>query len=290
MKGARPTWKGSLKLSLIAVPIRVYPATTTAPDVAFRQLHRRCHTPIQIKKWCPHCHEEVSGDQIVRGYETSKNHYVLVEDDEVEALRPDTTHVIALSHIISAARIGPIHVERTYFLTPDTKEAGAAFAVLRDALDGQAAIGRVALHGREYLVAVEAFEAALIMYTLRTAGEVRDLSATDGVQFATAAKVKTAEVTLARQILGTLTTARDVTAFTDHYEESLRAMLVKKRGGDVAAPIEPGPGKVVDLMQALRASLAAVGTRKSARAKAGSRQATVIAHPSSRRRRARRAS
>lgn len=288
MKGIRPTWKGSLKLSLIAIPIRVYPATTNTADVSFRQLHRRCHTPIQLKKWCPHCEEEVSSDDIVHGYETSKGQYVLVEDEDIKKLRPETTQVIDLSHVIEASSIGPINVERTYFVTPDTKPAGSAFAVLRQALEGRAAIGRVSLHGREYLVALEAFEAAIIMYTLRTAGEVRDLSATDGLEFASAAKVKPEEVKLARQLLASLKTTRDVTSFTDHYEESLRAMIAEKTSGEPIVAAETKPGKVLDLMQALRQSLAEVGKRPAA--KAGARRAEVVVHPSTHRRRVRRAS
>jgi DNA end-binding protein Ku len=288
--GARPTWKGSLKLSLIAIPIRVYPATSASSDVHFRQLHRRCHTPIQLKKWCPHCEEEVSSDDIVRGYESSKGHFVLVEEEEIKSLRPETTHVIDLSNIVERSSIGPIHVERTYFLTPDTRAAGSPFAVMRAALDGQAAVGRVALHGREYLVAVEPFDDALIMYTLRTAGEVRDLSATEGLEFAAEAKPRPDEVKLARQVLGTLDRATDITSFTDHYEEALKAMLAKKTGGEVVSVgAAPAQGrKVVDLMDALKQSLAAAGQQKKTPAKANLKKGSVVAHPSSRR--ARRAS
>ena len=88
---ARVAWKGSLKLRLIAIPIRVFPATSASADVSFRQLHRRCHTPIQLKKWCPHCEEEVSADDVVRGYESSKGEYIVVEEDEIARLRPEAT-------------------------------------------------------------------------------------------------------------------------------------------------------------------------------------------------------
>ena len=289
-QSARPTWKGSLKLSLIAIPIRVYPATSSASDVHFRQLHRRCHTPIQLKKWCPHCEEEVSNDDIVRGYESSKGHFVLVEEEEIKSLRPETSHVIDLSNIVERSSIGPIHVERTYFLTPDSQAAGSPFAVMRAALEGQAAIGRVALHGREYLVAVEPFDEALIMYTLRTAGEVRDLSATEGLEFAAQARPRPDEVKLARQVLGTLDKATDVSSFTDHYEEALKTMLARKSDGEVVAVGEaPARGrKVVDLMDALKQSLAAAGERRKAPARVRLAKGNVVAHPSSRR--ARRAS
>jgi len=281
MAPARAAWKGSLRLSLIAIPIRVFPATSAASDVSFRQLHRKCHTPIQLKKWCPHCEEEVSNEDVVRGYESSKGHFVLVEDEEIAKLRPESTRVVDLSHIIDAKAIDPIYIERSYYVTPDTKVAGAAFAVIRDALAGQAAIGRLALHGREYLVAVLPHEQALVLHTLRTAGEVRELSSVPDLTFADA-KTKPEEIKLAKQVLGSLKTTRDLTAFTDHYEEALREMIARKGAGTMVTAEGEAPSKVVDLMQALRQSLASVTNEKK-------KPARVLRHPSAARRKARKA-
>lgn len=281
MAPARAAWKGSLRLSLIAIPIRVFPATSAASDVSFRQLHRKCHTPIQLKKWCPHCEEEVSNEDVVRGYESSKGHFVLVEDEEIAKLRPESTRVVDLSHIIDAKAIDPIYIERSYYVTPDTKVAGAAFAVIRDALAGQAAIGRLALHGREYLVAVLPHEQALVLHTLRTAGEVRELSSVPDLTFADA-KTKPEEIKLAKQVLGSLKTTRDLTAFTDHYEEALREMIARKGAGTMVTAEGEAPSKVVDLMQALRQSLASVTNENK-------KPARVLRHPSAARRKARKA-
>ncbi len=277
---ARPTWKGSLRLSLIAIPIRVFPATSSSSDVSFRQLHRKCHTPIQLKKWCPHCEEEVSSDDIVKGYESSKGHFVLVEEEEIKKLRPESTRTVDLSHIVNAKAVDPLYIERSYYMTPDSKVAGSSFAVIREALEGQAAIGRLALHGREYLVAVMPREAALMLYTLRTAGEVRELSAVPDLDFADA-RTKPEEVRLARQVLSSLKTADDLTQFTDHYEEALREMLARKGAGATVAAEGETPTKVVDLMQALRQSLATISSEKKKPAHATHRhEARVIAHPS----------
>jgi len=289
MAPARATWKGSLRLSLIAIPIRVFPATSTASDVAFRQLHRKCHTPIQLKKWCPHCEEEVSNEDIVRGYESSKGHFVLVEDEEIAKLRPESTRVVDLSHTIDATGIDPIYIERSYYVTPDTKVAGAAFAVIRDALEGQAAIGRLALHGREYLVAVMPREQALVLHTLRTAGEVRELSSLPDLNFLDG-KTKPEEIKLARQVLGSLKTTRDLTAFTDHYEDALREMIARKSAGAMVTAEGETPSKVVDLMQALRQSLASIGAEDNRPARATARQkARVLPHPSTAHRKTRKA-
>jgi DNA end-binding protein Ku len=279
---ARPVWKGSIKLSLISIPVRVFPATDSRADVSFRQLHRKCHTPIQLRKWCPHCEEEVGAGDIVKGYESSKGRYVLVSEEEIAKVRPTSTHVVDLSHVLATSEIDPIYIERSYFLAPDNRNAGSPFAVLREALEGQAGVGRLALHGREYLVAVLPREEGLVMYTLRMAGEVRDMSDIETLEFASA-RTKPDEVRLARQVLNALDHETQLSAFTDHYEEALKAMLAARAGSEVetAEGAAPAPKKVVNLMDALRQSLAAVSEpkKKPARAKHPRRAARVITHP-----------
>jgi DNA end-binding protein Ku len=281
--GPRPTWRGTIKLSLVAIPVRVFPATNAASDVHFRQLHRKCHTPIQLKKWCPHCNEEVAADDIVKGYEVSKGRYSLVEQQEVAKLRPESTKVIDVSHIVDASTVDPVYIERSYVLAPDSAAAGSPFAVFREALADKAGVGRLALHGREYLVAVLPKDTALMLYTLRTKGEVRDVSHVDGLEFAQV-KTKPDEVRLARQVLASLETADDLSDFTDHYQEALRAMLERKTAMETVDVEETGtPKKVVNLMDALRQSLAQVSAPKRKAAK-------VIAHPSTPHRKHRKAS
>jgi DNA end-binding protein Ku len=284
---ARATWKGAIRISLITIPIRVFPATNPGSDVSFRQLHRRCKTPIQLKKWCAHCEEEVPAEDIVKGYESSKGQFVLVEEEEISKLRPESTRVIDIAHVVDAAKIDPLLIERAYFLAPDTKIAGPSFAVLRESIDGRAGVGRLALHGREYLVAVLARDEALLMYTLRTSGEVRSAGNIDELEFARV-KAKPDEVKLARQVLQHYEQDVDLSTFTDHYQESLRAMLQAKAPDSTVVTKGGKPaGKVVDLMEALRQSLARVSSEKprGARAKKPARM-RVVAHPAGKRRKA----
>jgi DNA end-binding protein Ku len=256
---ARATWRGSLKLSLITIPIRVFPATTTTSDISFHQIHRVCRTRIQLRKWCPHCERLIEADEIVKGRDTGNGRYALVEEEEIAALRPASTKTVDVSHVVDASTIDPIYIERAYYVTPDTASAGEPFAVIRDALEGRAAVGRLALHGREYLVALVPRETALVLYTLRTKGEVRALDAIDERDFA-AVKGKPQETKLARQVLSSFETEADLSSFTDRYQEALREMLAKKATEDVAEAGEPGERKpstkVVNLMDALRQSLA----------------------------------
>ena len=284
---ARATWKGVIKLSLITIPIRVFPATNAGSDVSFRQLHRKCKTPIQMKKWCPHCDEEVSSGEIVKGHESSKGRFVLVEEEDIAKLRPESTRTIDVAHVVEASTIDPIYIERAYYLAPEGKAAASSFAVLRESLAGRAGVGRLALHGREYLVAVLPRDTALIMYTLRTAGEVRDVKAIDALDLARM-KVKADELKLARQVLQHFDSGRDLSSFTDHYQQSLRAMLKEKERDDEVVEIDEGkpsarPSKVVNLMDALRQSLNRVETRKPARAGARPRK-RARAHTKPRRR------
>ena len=287
MSTLRATWRGSIRISLVTVPIRVFPATTSASDVSFRQLHRVCQTPIQYKKWCPHCDEEVTADEIAKGYEAAKGEFVLVEDEEIRKLRPEATHVIDVSHVLDAGAIDPIYVERVYFLAPDNKPAAASYAVLRDGLQGRAAVGRLAVHGREYLAALVAREHAIAMYTLRTAGEVRSLGAISELEDVPAT-VKPDEVRLAKQVLEHFESDADLSAFTDNYQTALKELLESKRPTAVSPAPAAGKAtrsaKVVNLMDALRQSLETI-ERAEPRRKPKTARA-VLKHPGSRRRKA----
>jgi DNA end-binding protein Ku len=268
-----------LRLSLITIPIRAYPATRATSDVSFHQFHRRCKTRIQMKKWCPTCDVEVTGDDIVKGYETSKGRYVFVEDEEVKRLRPESTKAIIVSDVLDRTAIDPRYIERTYYLAPDSKDARSPFAVIREGLGEKAAIGRLALHGREYLAAVVADDEALTMYTLRTAGEVRSQDEIED-RDVSGVRVNADEVKLARRVVETFATDADLSGFVDTYQQRLRDMLKKKGAGeDVETEEAPAPTKVVNLMDALRQSLERVpkSTKKTAPA-SRRKKARVLKH------------
>ena len=119
---ARPTWKGFLKISLVNIPIRVFPATDSAATISFNQLHAECQTRIQQKRWCPHCEREVPMSEIAKGYEFEKGRYVVVSEDDMAKVRPESTRVIDLVQFTDAAAIDPIYVERPYYLAPDGRD------------------------------------------------------------------------------------------------------------------------------------------------------------------------
>lgn len=259
---ARPTWKGYLKISLVNIPVRVFPATDAAATISFNQLHRECGTRIQQKKWCPNCQVEVAQTDLAKGYEFEKGKYVVLDEEDIAKVRPESTRVINIVQFADASMIDPVYVERPYYLAPDGNVAAEAFAVMREGMAGKAAIGKVALYGREYLVAIQPREKGLVMYTLRHAQEVRSMGAIDELDHVPS-KIKPDEVKLAKQVIGNFETGGDLTQYKDEYQAELRKMIdAKVAGEEIIAPTEEAPPKVVNLMDALRQSLDRVSTGK----------------------------
>jgi DNA end-binding protein Ku len=277
---ARPTWKGYLKISLVNIPVRVFPATDAAATVSFHQLHRECRTRIQQKKWCPTCQTEVAQTDLVKGYEFEKGKYAVLDDEDIAKVRPESTRVINVVQFADAALIDPVYVERPYYLAPDGNVAAEAFAVMREGMAGKAAIGKLALYGREYLVAIQPRENGLVMYTLRHASEVRAMSAIDELKNVPA-KIKPDEVKLAKQVIGNFETGGDLTQYKDDYQEELRKIIdAKIAGEEIAAPQEVAPPKVVNLMEALRQSLDRVSENKKKAARIGAaKPARAVSRP-----------
>lgn len=274
---ARPTWKGYLKISLVNIPVRVFPATDAKATVSFNQLHAECRTRIQQKRWCPTCETEVANSDLVKGYEFEKGKYVVLEDEDLDKVRPESTRVINVVQFTDAKVIDPVYIERPYYLAPDGQVAAEAFAVMREGMAGKAAVGKVALYGREYLVAIQPRENGLVMYTLRHASEVRAMGAIDELK-TVPAKIKPDEIKLAKQVIGNFETGGDLTQYQDDYQNELRRIIdAKIAGEEIVAPADEAPPKVVNLMEALRQSLDRVSTNKKRAAKASSRATRATA-------------
>ena len=266
---ARSTWKGFLKVSLVNIPIRVFPATESAASLSFNQLHAECQTRIQQKRWCPSCEREVPNTEIVKGYEFQKGRYVVVTEEDIAKVKVESTRVINLVQFADDAAVDPMYVDRTYYLAPDGKVAAEAFAVMREGMRGKAGIGKVALYGREYLVAVKPQEHGLVMYTLHHAAEMRGIDQIEELELVPKT-VKPEELKLAKQVVDTFAGDLDLAEYRDEYKEELRRIIDAKVAGEevVAMPVVEAPTNVVDLMAALRKSLDAVSTSKKATAKA----------------------
>jgi len=272
---ARPTWKGYLKVSLVTIPVKVFPATESAATLSFNQLHAECKTRIQQKRWCPHCEREVPNTELVKGYEYEKGHYVVVNEEDIEKVRVDSTRVIDLAQFTDVSEIDPIYVDRAYYLAPDGPMAAESFAVMREGMAGKAGIGKVALYGREYLVAVRPQKKGLVMYTLHHDAEIRSIDQVEELN-SVPSKVKPEEMKLAKQVIATFDAELNLKDYKDEYKEGLRRIIdAKIAGEEVVAPEVQEPPKVVDLMEALRRSLNSVSADKKKVAKAGMTEAMI---------------
>jgi DNA end-binding protein Ku len=265
----RPTWKGYLKVSLVNIPVKVYPATESSATLSFNQLHAECQSRINYKKWCAKCNREVTQAEIVKGYEFEKSRFVVIDDEDIAKVRTESTKVINLVQFAGADEIDPMYVDRAYYLVPDGAMANDAYAVMRDGMQGKVGVGKVAIHGRESLVAVKPHKQGLVMYTLHHAAEIRTIEQIDELR-EVRGKVGPAEMKLAKQVIESFEGPLDLADYKDEYQEGLQKIIdAKIAGEEVVAPAEEAPPKVVDLMEALRRSLDQVsaGKKKTAVAK-----------------------
>jgi DNA end-binding protein Ku len=264
----RPTWKGYLKVSLVNIPVKVYPATESSATISFNQLHNECQTRINQKKWCSKCEREVTSAEVVKGYEFEKGRWVVVGDEDIAKVRTESTKVINLVQFADESSIDPMYVDKAYYLVPENGMAADAYSVMRDGMQGKVGVGKVAIHGRESLVAVKPHKQGLVMYTLHHAAEIRTIDQIDELR-EVRGKVGPAEMKLAKQVIESFEGDLDLADYQDEYQAGLRQIIdAKVAGEEIVAPAEEAPPKVVDLMEALRRSLDQVSSGKKKTAKA----------------------
>jgi DNA end-binding protein Ku len=282
----RTTWNGSVSFGLVNIPVGLAPATKAAArqsDVSFRMLHRECGSPIKQKRWCPVHERDVESDELVRGWEVSKGQFVTVEDADLEAIEQrDTSRSIDINRFVRLEEVDPIYFDRTYFLVPAGAEAQRRpYVLLLEAMKQAdvAALGRFVLAGKEKLALIRPMGDALALETLFVHEDVKDHAEID--EAVSAAEVKGPELDLAKQIIASLAGEFDPTELRSEYRESLRELLEAKLAGqEIETPEPAAPTPVVDLMEALRASVAAASKKPAApkqKAAASSRKKTAAA-------------
>ena len=260
----RVTWNGSLSFGLVSIPVGLAPATKPAArqsDVSFRLLHRECLTPIKQKRWCPKHDREVTPDELVKGWEVAKGQFVVVEEAELEALeRHDDSRTIDIERFVPLVDVDPVWMDRTYFLVPGAAPAQRRpYKLLLEAMEeaGVGAIGRLVRSGRESLCLVRSRGKGLVLETLYLVDDVYSQAEIDEAMDAT--DVKGPELELARQIVQGLAAEFDPSELSSSYRRDLRALLEAKLRGEELAEPEPvaEPAPAVDLIEALKASVAA---------------------------------
>ena len=279
----RPTWQGHLKLSLVTCPVALYTATNSAGDVHFNLINPKTNNRIKMITTDPDT-GPVERSELVKGYEVSKSEYILLTNDEINSVKLESTKTIDIERFVAESEIDRLYWDNPYFLAPDGKMAQEAFGVIRTAMEksGQIALGRVVIGTRERIVALEPRGRGILAYTIRSDAEVRNPD--EIFDSISAAKPDAAMISIAETIIEQKEGPFDPSQFVDRYEEALQALIEdKKKGHEPAKVAEPDATNVVDLMSALRASLAgkeqstanpaAKGTRKAAPARAKARKA-----------------
>jgi len=261
----RTIWNGSISFGLVNIPIGLALATQRT-DVSFRTLHRECGTPIKQKRWCPLHEREVEADELVKGWEVAKGEYVVIEEADLESVALQRSQSIEILRFVSLSDVDPVYFDRTYYLAPASADAARRpYVLLLRAMQetGMAAVGKFVLWGKENLCLIRAQDDALVLELLFFAEDVRAKNeieeAVDTVQ------VKDAELQLAGQVIESLVGPWNIADFENEYRRDLNAMLEAKLAGEKITRPEPvAETPVIDLMEALRRSVAEAGEKKTA--------------------------
>lgn len=254
----RAYWKGYLKLSLVSCPIALFPATSEREKISFHQLNKNTGNRIKYKKVDAETGEEVSADEIRKGYEVSKGDYLELEPEELEAIAIESKRMIDIDEFVPKKEIDELYLNNPYYIVPDGEVGQQAFAVIREAIrkEGMVALGRVVFTSREHIIALEARGKGMMGVTLRYPYEVRnEADYFDGVDDETIPKEM---LDLASHIVETKKGHFKPEKFDDRYEDALKELLAKKQKGEkIERPKERAPSNVVNLMDALRQSVKA---------------------------------
>jgi DNA end-binding protein Ku len=257
---ARPTWQGHLRLSLVTCPVALYTATQPGGEVHFNMLHKKTHNRIRMVPTDPDL-GPVERTDLVKGYEYEKGEYIVLTQDEIDDVRLESTRTIDIERFVEAGSIDRLYWDNPYFLAPDGKLAIEAFTVIREAMERtkRIALGRVVMHQRERMLAMEPRDAGMIAWSLRTHDEVRDPA--DFFDEIPDKKPDPQMISIAEKIIEQQEGVFDPSQFNDRYEDALRELIDEKRAGKgrMVRARAPDDGKVVDLMAALRQSLGGKG-------------------------------
>ncbi|MGQ9779985.1 MAG: non-homologous end joining protein Ku [Bacillota bacterium] len=270
----RTLWKGAISFGLVNVPVKMY-AATQRNDLHFRYLHEKCKTPVEYERRCPTCGVKVPPEEIVWGYEYQPGSYVVLKEEDFARLPGEATKTIDILDFVELAEVDPIFFEKSYYLEP-APGGEKAYALLKRAMreTGKIAIARTVIRTKESLCALRVGHGVIVMATMFYPDEIRATAELAGALRETPLDER--EVEMAVALIANLSGHFEPAKYTDRYREELRKLIeAKVEGKEVYTPAEPEKGKVVDLMEALRASLAATEkkTREPAAAGKGGRRA-----------------
>ncbi len=255
---ARSIWNGVVSFGMVSIPVHMYPATSSK-DIAFNELHSVCKSRLKRVRTCPVCQREVTGDEVVKGYEYAKGHYVEMGDDDFAAVPVPSKHTIEVARFVKAEEIDPVYYDSAYVLEPDDL-GKKPFALFMHALEtkGMTAIAHITIRKREQLCALRSHGGNLMMETLYYADELR----VDLAKEAPDIVLSEPEQRMAEALVDLLTGEFDAKEYKDVYREALMEVIGAKLEGKEVVAAPEAPTQVMDLMEALRASVEAAKARK----------------------------
>jgi DNA end-binding protein Ku len=270
---ARAIWRGSISFGLVNIPIQVFSATQREDFTSFNQLCEKGHK-IKYKKWCPVEEREVPWSEIKKGYEITKNNYVVLEKEEIDKIKLKTTNTIEVKEFIGSEEFDPIFIEKSYYVGPDpgkkkNETSVKAYSLFVKILNEtkKIAIGKVVLREKEQLVALRAYQRGLVMHQLRYLDEIRPMDEIGGLD--SMQKIDVKELSLGKTLVESLTTEKfDPGQYSDTYAKELEKLIEAKSKGQkvVVKEEEEKPEETTDILEALKASLKAKGKRTTSTA------------------------
>jgi DNA end-binding protein Ku len=251
----RNIWKGSISFGMVNIPVKLYPASEPK-NVKFQQLHAVCQTPLKHERKCPQCNREVPMEEVVRGYEYEKNKYVVLQEEEFDNLPVMTTRTIDLVNFTDLNEIDPIYFSRAYFLTPNAggqKAYKLLYQVLKDT--NKVAIGKITIRSKESLVVLRTYQNSVLMETMFYPDEIRHVEELSELRYDV--QLTEDEIKMATMLVEHLTAPFIPDKYHDRYREALMQVIQQKiEGQEIIIPAAVASTKVVDLMEALKASVA----------------------------------
>lgn len=249
-------WKGTISFGLVNIPVKMHAATENK-DVKLRQLHKECKSPVKYEKVCPICDREIESDEIVKGYEYVKNKFVILDDEDLDALKKEQEdRSVEIMDFVKLEEIDPIYFEKSYYLSPN--EGGSkAYGLLRSALmdSGKIGVAKMMIRSKEQLAVIRVYQNTLVVETIHYPDEVRKVQDVPNVPEAT--EIPKKELDTAKMLIDQLTTEFDAEKYKDEYRTALLNLIEEKKNNEETATAKdkPVPDNVTNLMDALQASL-----------------------------------
>jgi len=254
----KTSWKGSISFGMVYFPVNVYTATSGAETVKFNYLHKKCNTRVRYKKFCEHCNEEVSQDDLVKGYEYEKDKYVIVTDEDFEKLPIKSKKTISILSFVDEDKIDPIYLDKAYYIAPGNFNASKAFELFRRAMaeTGKVGLAKITLTSNEYVSMIKPYDkGGMLLYLLYYSDEIRRIESISELDYNV--DIHDNEMKMAVSLINNMTSDFDISEYKNEYQEALKKLIqAKMEGREVVSPPE-AQSNIIDLMEALKASVEA---------------------------------